>query len=274
MKTAVITGGNSGIGKATAIALAKKGYRVIIHGRDEAKAKAAAEEIKTSSGNNHVEFITADVSVLSGMKKLADAIKQKTDTIDTLILSTGVILPKHIITADGLEMGFAVQYLSRFAVTQLLLPELKKGRAKIVQMAAPAMKKAEIFFDDIALKNNFTMMKALGQEMLANHLFTQEFAKRNPDNDVEMNILHVGIAKTDITRDSGFMFKLLVGVFGKSPEKLTKNPVYLASDDSADFSGYFLRKPGHPEARDKVHFDEAVAEKLWNRSMELIKPIL
>jgi retinol dehydrogenase-14 len=274
MKTAVITGGNSGMGKAGAIALAKKGYRVIIHGRDEAKTKEAAEEIKTKSGNNNVEYIVADVSVLSGMKKLADAIKQKTDSIDTLILSTGVILPKHILTADGLEMGFAIQYLSRFAIVQLLMPQLEKGKAKIVQIGAPTMKKAQIYFDDIALKNDFSMMKALGQEMLASHLFVQEFAKRHPKNEVEMNILHVGIAKTGIMRETGFFLKLLVNMFGKSPEKLSGNMIYLASDDSANFSGYFLKKPGKPAVKDKIQYDAAVAEKLWNRSMELIKPIL
>ena len=125
MKIAVITGGNSGVGKAVATEFAKKGYRVIIHGRDEAKTKLAAEEIKTISGNINVEYICADISVLTGMKALADGIKQKTDTINTLVLSTGVILPNRVVTADGLEMGFAVQYMSRFAVVQLLMAELK-----------------------------------------------------------------------------------------------------------------------------------------------------
>src|SRR4051812_25331389 len=132
MKTAVITGGNSGIGKATATVLAKKGYRIIIHGRDASKTKEAADEIKAQSGSNNVEYIVADVSVIKGMKELADAIKQKTNTINALILSTGVILPNHVITADGLEAGFAIQYLSRFTLTQLLAQELKNGKARIV----------------------------------------------------------------------------------------------------------------------------------------------
>src|SRR6266850_3478935 len=174
MKTAVITGGNSGIGKATATALAKKGYRVIIHGRDVSKTQQAADEIKSKSGNKNVEYISADVSLLKGMKELADAVKQRTGTIDALVLSTGVILPNHIITTDGLEAGFAIQYLSRFAVTQLLMRELKNSHAKIVQVAAPVLKGATVFFDDLALKNNFTMMRAMGQEMFANHLFVQE----------------------------------------------------------------------------------------------------
>jgi retinol dehydrogenase-14 len=274
MKTAVITGGNSGVGKAVATSLATKGYRIIIHGRDAQKTKDAAEEIKTKSGNNNVEYIALDISTIKGMKELAEAIKQKTNSIDTLVLSTGVILPKQIITADGLEAGFAIQYLSRFTVTQLLMQELKNGHARIVMMGAPLLKNATIFFDDIALKNNFTMMKALAQEMLANHLFVQEFAKRNPGNDVVMNIAHVGITKTGIMRHSNFFLRGLVNLFGQSPEAAAKNFVYLATDEAANFSGYFLTKPGKPSVKEKIQQDPVVAEKLWNKSLELIKPVL
>jgi NAD(P)-dependent dehydrogenase (short-subunit alcohol dehydrogenase family) len=208
------------------------------------------------------------------MKELADAIKQKTGSIEVLVLSAGVILPKQVITADGLEAGFAIQYLSRFALTQLLMTELKNGRARIVQVGAPLMKNAKIFFDDLALKNNFSMMKALAQEMFANHLLVQEFAKRHPGNEVVMNIAHVGIAKTGIMRESNFFLRGLVNLFGKSPEAAAKNFVYLATNESADFSGYFLPKPGKPDAKEKIQHDPAVAEQLWNTSLELIKPVL
>ncbi|MES2590760.1 MAG: SDR family NAD(P)-dependent oxidoreductase [Bacteroidota bacterium] len=274
MKTAVITGGNSGIGKAVATELAKKGYRVIIHGRDLSKTKNAVEEIKKLSGNSNIEYVSADVSIIKGMKGLADAIKQKTNSIEILVLSAGVILPKHVITPDGLEAGFAVQYLSRFTLTQLLMQELKKGCAKIVQVGAPLMKNATIFFDDIALKGNFTMMKALAQEMYANHLFVQEFARRNPANDVVMNIAHVGIAKTGIMRESNFLLRLMVNIVGKSPAVAAKNFIFLASDQTVNFSGYFLKTPGNSSVREKIQHDAATAERLWNKSIELIKPIL
>lgn len=274
MKTAVLTGSNSGIGKATAMALAEKGYRVIIHGRDESKTKEAAGEILKRNGNKNVYYIVADVSTVAGMKKLADAIKQKTDSIEALVLSTGVILPKHIITADGLELGFVIQYLSRFAVTQLLDAQLRKGRARIVHVGAPTLKNAAIHFDNLALRGEFTMMKAMAQEMLANHLFVQEFAKRNPSNDVVMNIFHVGIAKTGIMRETNFLLRGLVKLFGKSPDKACGNAVYLASDPGVNFSGYFLPKPGTPSVKVKEQFDAAMAEKLWERSMELIEPVM
>ncbi len=273
MKTAVITGGNSGIGKATAVALAKKQYRVIIHGRDAEKTIQAVEEIKLKSESSNVEGISTDISVIAGMRKLSDAIKEKTNTIDALVLSTGVILPNQVFTADGLEAGFAIQYLSRFAVTQMLMPELISGKAKIVMVGAPVIKGAKIFFDDISLKNNLTMIRAMAQEMFANHLFVQEFAKRNPDNKVVINMANVGVANTGIVRHSNFFFKIGLGIFGTSPEKAAANFVYLASDDEVNFSGYFLKKPGRPEVKFKYNYDASISERLWNLSLELIKPV-
>jgi retinol dehydrogenase 14 len=272
MKTAIITGGNSGIGKAVASELAKKGYRIIIHGRNEQKTLQAVTEIKKISGSDLVEHIVMDVSTIAGMKKLAESIKQKTTSIEALVLSTGVILPKHVITNDGLEAGFAVQYLSRFAITQMLMQELKNGHAKIVMVGAPKLPNAKIFFEDLALKNQYSMMKALGQEMFANHLFVQEFAKLHPDNDVVMNMAHVGIAKTGIMRNSNFLFRAMVNLFGKSAEDAAGNFVYLASDPSVDFSGYFLKTPGKPDIKEKIQYDGEIAQKLWNKSLELIYP--
>ena len=271
MKTALVTGGNSGVGKAAATALAKKGYKVIIHGRDPGKTKLAADEIRSVSGNKDIDHITADVSLIKGMKELSDEVKKRTDKIDALVLSTGVILPKQIITADGLEMGFAIQYLSRFATTYFLDPLLRKGGgAKIVHVAAPKIKSAQIYFDNISLKGEFTMMKAMGQEMFANHLMVQEFANRNPGKEVVMNMMHVGIAKTGIVREMNFFFRGLVALFGRSPANSARNVVYLATDESVDYSGMFLKNPSRPSVREKLNYDPAVASRLWEMSLKLI----
>lgn len=273
MKTAVITGGNSGIGKAVATELARKQFRVIIHGREVGKTSQAAEDIKRLSGNSHVEFVAQDITLISGMKSLAEAIQKKTDSIDALVLSTGVILPRYVRTADGLEGGFAIQYLARFAVVQLLMKELLKGKARIVMVGAPKIQGAKIWFDDISLQNNFNMVRAMAQEMYANHLFVQEFAKRHPVNDVVINMANVGVAKTGIIRHSNIFFRLFVKMFGKSPAESAANFVFLASDPSVNFSGYFLKKPDHPEVKEKINYEPDVAERLWEKSMELIKPV-
>lgn len=276
MKTAVISGGNSGVGKAGAMELALMGYRLIIHGRDTDKTRLAADTIKAESGNTNVDFVIADVSTLKGMKAQADAIKSKTDTIDALILSTGVILPKQIITEDGLEKGFVIQYLSRFSLVHQLMPELSGSKqARIIQVGAPVLPFAKIHFNDLALKNNFTMYRAMAQEMFANHLMVQEFAKRFSQKNILINMAYPGItADTGITGQLNFFIKWGVKLFGGSPERASKNIVYLAANDSVDFSGYYLPKPGKPNIKEKINYDSQTAEKLWDLSLELIKPIL
>lgn len=274
MRTALVTGGNSGIGKATATALALKGYRIIVHGRDPEKTLRAADEIKKTSGNENVEFIAADISCLRGMKELADAVRNKSDILHTLVLSTGIILPNRIITEDGLEKGFVVQYLSRFATTQLLMPELTKGKARIVHAGASVIPGARIHFEDLTLKNNFTMVRAMAQEMFANHLFVQEFARRYPGREVLMNMANVGVAKTGITRNVNFIFNLGVSLFGRSAQSASGNFVYLACEEAVTYSGFFLPKPGRPQVKEPIKYDPENAERLWKMSMELIRPIL
>ncbi len=272
MKTAVITGGNSGIGKATAKQLAKKGYRVIIHGRDAKKTAEALEEVKTYSGSQNVEAIVGDISSVDGIKKLATDIQAKTNRIDVLVLSTGTIYSKSLVTAEGLDTPFVTQYFSRFGLTKLLMPQLQNaGKARIVHCGAPTMKKAQVFFDDLSLKNNFTMMTSMGQAMLSNHLFVQEFAKRNPDGNITMNIFHVGIAKTGVARETGWFFRTFVNVFGASADKACANAVWLADSSLANFSGFFLPAPGKPEKKEKIGFDAKLAERLWETSEKLLK---
>ncbi len=271
MKTAVITGGNSGIGKAAAIGLAKKGYRIIILGRNPEKTVAAVDEIKAASGRSDVEGIGGSLSTVTQMKKIAAEIQKRTTVIDALVLSTGVILSKRTETADGMDEAFVAQYLCRFAMVNYLMPQLKNAAfARIAMVGAPTMKKAKIHFDDLSLKNNYTMMTSMGQAMLANHLFVQEFAKRHANEPIAMNIHHVGIAKTGVAREINPVLRGLIGLFGSSPEKGAQNTIYLADSDDVKFSGYFLPKPGKPEVKTKIAFDPTLASSLWERSLELI----
>jgi NAD(P)-dependent dehydrogenase (short-subunit alcohol dehydrogenase family) len=271
MKTAVITGGNSGMGKAIAQELAQKGCRILLHGRDEEKAKLAISEIIALSGNKNVEYIIQDIETISGMKELARKIKLKTNEIHALVLSTGVILSKYELTEDNLEKGFAIQYLSRFAITNLLMDELLKGNAKIVLVGATKIRNAKVYFEDIALKSNFTMLRAMAQEMFCNHLFVQEFAKRYSNTSVVINMGHVGIAKTEIARGMNFFLRLGLKLIGKTPKESAQNFVYLASNDEVTFSGYFLKNPSNKNQKEKIAYDAQIAQKLWEKSMELIR---
>ena len=114
------------------------------------------------------------------------------------------------------------------------------------------------------------MIKAMAQEMFANHLFTQEFAKRYPENKMVMNMFHVGIVKTEIARNTNIILRIGLAIIGKSPQAASHNMVYLASDEEVNFSGYFLPKPGKHLIKEKIQYDPIVAAKLWDLSMKLI----
>ena len=270
MKTAFIAGGNSGIGKAAAKELAKNGYSILILGRDSAKTKLAIEEIKQASGSNSIDGFAADLSTISGMKSAAAEVQKRVQQIDALILSTGVLNSKRILTANGIEYTFAAQYLNRFVLTQLLLPQLKAaGEARIVHVVAPTTKMAQIYFDDLSLSNGYTMLKAAQQSILANFLYAQEFTKRNAGSKLYMNLTHPGIAKTGIGRDFNFFLGFLYKTFATTPEKAARNTIYLASDPEAIFSGYFLNKPSDHSKKIPVQYDEGLAAKLWEKTIEM-----
>ncbi len=264
MKTAIITGGNSGVGKATAKALATSGYRVIIHGRDEEKTKAAVAEIRASSGNANVDYVCGDVSSIAGMKAVGNALAAKVDVLDVLVLSTGLLSQKRIATADGLEALFTTQFLSRFAITNMLLPALQKSKdARIIHVGAPLIKGAEMQWKDLGLTKGYNMIKAMKQCMLANHLFVQEFARRHEASPLHMNMAYPGVVKTGIARELNPIIRLLLRLVAGSVEKASRNVVYLATHPAANFSGYFLGSPGHPEQKEKMSQDPELAKKLW-----------
>ena len=271
MKTVLILGGNSGMGKASAIELALKNYRVLIHGRDPVKTLAAMEEIIKVSGNKNVDSVSGDLSTIAGMRATSAVINNKTEVIDSLILSTGVIMPKRVETADGLETMFATQYLARFGMTQLLLPLLKRSElARIVHVGAKVIGGAKVYFDNISLKDSYSMIRAMKQSMFCNHLFIQEFAKRNSGSNMMMNMMQVGIAKTEVARNVSFLFRLAMSVFGRSAKAASKNIVHLADAGSVNYSGYFLPNPRRTDKKEKILHDESIASKLWETSMQLL----
>ncbi len=153
----------------------------------------------------------------------------------------------------------------------MLMPQLKRSeRASIVCVGAPVIKGAKIHFDDLSLKNDFSMISGMKQCMYAIHLMVQEFAARNKDTRVVMNMMNVGVSRTGIMRELNFFLKLMVKLFGQSPEKACANAVYLADSNEVNFCGYFLNKPGKPHIKEKEQWDAAEASRLWDLSLQLI----
>ena len=140
-KTVVITGGNAGIGKATAIALAKKGAKVVITSRSEGKASAAVAEIQKASGNQNISFVLIDLSSQKSVRKAAEELKSKCPKIDVLINNAGCYVSDLQLNEDGIEMQFGTNHIGHFLLTNLLMENIKAaGKARIVNLASIAHK--------------------------------------------------------------------------------------------------------------------------------------
>src|SRR5713226_8121955 len=189
-KVCLVTGGNSGIGKETALGLATLGATVVIVSRDRGKGEAAVSDIRRKSGSQNVNLIVADLSSIDVVRQLAQEFRSKYDKIHVLVNNAGIFLPKRVTTADGLEATFATNHLGHFLLTNLLHAN---APSRILNITSDAHKGAEIDFEDLMGEKKFSGFKAYGQSKLANVLFTYELARRLEGTGVTVNCLHPGV---------------------------------------------------------------------------------
>src|SRR5215217_8106176 len=220
----LITGATSGIGKATAMGLASMGASVVMVGRDRGRGEAAMAEIRGKSANASVDLLLADLSSQEEIHRLADVFKESYPRLDVLINNAGVIRSKRIMTADGIEMTFAVNHLAYFLLTKVLLDVLKASApSRIVNVASGEQRNATIDFDDLQGEKGYKGAKAYSQSKLATVLFTYELARRLEGTGVSANCLHPGAGirtnfGSGVSGVFGFTVRALTPLM-KSPEK-------------------------------------------------------
>jgi NAD(P)-dependent dehydrogenase (short-subunit alcohol dehydrogenase family) len=280
-KTVIVTGANSGIGLATAEALANAGARVLITARDPAKGATAARDLSARTGNSDVSEVIFDLGSLASVRSGAAELLARCDRIDVLVNNAGVVLSDRRVTADGNEMTFAVNHLGPFLLTSLLLDRVRASApARVVTVASSAHRSARkgIPFDDLQSTRHYAGMKVYGESKLANILFTTELSRRLEGSGVTANCVHPGTVRTGYGADgdsSGFLaFGLKISKpFFLSPEKGARTSVYLASSpDVAEVSGrYFVKcKPRKPS---KAALDPEAAARLWEVSEQLVAEV-
>ncbi len=272
----MITGASSGIGKATALGLAKMGAAVVIVARDRDRGEAAQAEIATASGNQHVDLLLADLSSQADVRRLAEEFRSRYAHLHVLINNAGVALSKRTLTVDGIETVFAVNYLAPFLLTNLLLDLLKASApARVVNVAGDYHRKVTIRFDDLMSERDYNGARANNQAKLALILFTYELARRLDGAAVTANCLHPGPVATgaplkdpDLAPFGRFMYTL-VKPFFLSPAKGAETSIYLASSPEAEglTAKYFIKK--RPVASSPESYDEEIARRLWEKSAEL-----
>ena len=270
-KTVVITGATSGIGEVAAIRLAEQGARIVFIARDRKRADRTLQKLRAAGGAVDHAFHIADLSLLSDMKQVAGEIARE-PAIDVLINNAGALFNSRRETDDGLERTFALNHMSYFVITNLLLPKLKPG-ARIVSTASGAHRRAHLDFADLQSRAGYQGFPVYARSKLCNILFTRELAKRLKDAGVTANCLHPGFVATRFGDQSGGLISLGVRLakpfMGLSKEEGAKTIIHLASSpDAANVSGeYFYEcKMDTPSEAARNDGD---AKLLWAVSAEI-----
>ncbi|XP_047568112.1 retinol dehydrogenase 13 isoform X1 [Lutra lutra] len=279
-KTVIVTGANTGIGKQTAMELARRGGNVILACRDMEKCEAAAKDIRGETLNHRVRARHLDLASLKSIREFAAKITEEEKQVHVLVNNAAVMRCPHWTTEDGFEMQFGVNYLGHFLLTNLLLDRLKASApSRIINLSSLAHIAGHVDFDDLNWeKRKYDTRAAYCQSKLAIILFTKELSRRLQGTGVTVNAVHPGVARTKLGRHTGMhssafssftlgpVFWLLV----KSPELAAQPSTYLAvAEELEGVSGKYFdglkEKAPAPEAE-----DEETAQRLWAESARLV----
>jgi NAD(P)-dependent dehydrogenase (short-subunit alcohol dehydrogenase family) len=271
-KVAIVTGANTGIGKATALGLAKQGATVVLGCRNVAKGEAARAEIQAESGNDKVRMLQLDLADTFSIRAFAAAVRSQFPRLDILINNAGLMTRNRSTTAQGIETTFGVNHLGTFLLTLELLPLLEASRpSRVVVVASDLHYKARIDWEDLgAERHSFSGSTAYNQSKLANVLFTKALARRLEGKGVTVNAVHPGVVTTEIVREYPKLLVKVFQLFTISPEKGARTSIHVAtSPELENVSGsYFAASKEKPASKEAS--DEATQERMWAVSEQLL----
>ena len=251
----LVTGATDGLGKEVARELAGRGATVLFHGRDGNRAESAVREVSKETGSDRLQYYLADLSSLEEVHALAEEVRSRHDRLDVLVNNAGVIVPERKESRDGIELTFAVNYLSHFLLTRLLLPLLRRSApARVVNVASAGQ--SRIDFEDVMLERSYDPMRAYGQSKLAMIMHALDLGGELENTGVTANALHPAtLMDTRMVRET-------FGSSMTSVEEGTEATVYLAaSPDLEGLSGRYF--DGTREARaDRQAYDPQARQDL------------
>lgn len=270
----LITGATSGIGEVTARELARRGMHVVIVGRSAERVAATVARIKQATGVE-VETLIADLSSQTGVRSVAEAFLQRHQRLDVLINNAGGFFASRQVSADGIEMTWALNHMSYFLLTNLLIDVLRASApARVVNVSSDAHRSGVMRWDDLQFTRGYNGWAAYAQSKLANILFSNELARRLAGTGVTSNALHPGFVATRFAHNNGIfwggLMALMQRLFASTPEEGAQTSIYLATaPEVATISGRYFVKSREttpaPQARDMV-----AAARLWDISERLL----
>jgi len=260
----LVTGATDGIGRQTALALAREGCRVLVHTRTRDRGLPVMEALERDSGNPLLTLVVGDLNSMAGVRQLAGEVRARTGHLDVLINNAGVFMKDRVLTRDGFETTFAVNYLASFVLTGLLMDHLEAAPAgRVVNVSSMAHEGGRLDFDNFQGERRYDPFGAYALSKLANVMFTLELAERLRGTSVTANCLHPGVVATRLLRD-GF------GMGGVPVERSTDGLLHLALAPAMTgrTGGYYVRcKPLIPAA---LALEAGVRERFWEHTEELV----
>lgn len=272
-KVVLITGATRGIGLETTLALASMGATTVLVGRDPQRTAQVTAQIQAQTGNTQVDYLIADLSSLAETRCLAQTFLQRYDHLHVLINNAGAIFLKRQETIEGFENTFALNHLSPFLLTNLLLDVLRSSApARIINVSSAAHRFTRMRFDDLQLKRFYNAWIAYGQSKLANIYFTIGLEGWMDGNGVTANALHPGMVATNFGKSNGGLFSRVMNLsqlMALSPQEGAQTSIYLAASPAVEgVSGkYFVRC--HPVTPSPAAQDLSAARRLWDISLEM-----
>lgn len=288
-KICVVTGANSGLGKATALKLAKMGATTVLVCRSLERGEAAFEEIAALTGSRSVHLMLCDLSSQKSIREFTKKFKEKFNALHILINNAGVSILRREVTPDGIEATLATNHLGPFLLTNLLLDVIKRSApARIINVSSVSHRRTTIDFDDLQGEKKYDGNRAYGQSKLANILFTYELAKRLKGTGVTVNALCPGGVSTGIWRHFNPLLRGFLKAILKTPEEAAKLPLYLATSKELEgATGKYFEYKRHLRISSRIGFfkfdvtkaetksspesyDEKAAKQLWDISEKMV----
>ncbi len=270
-KIIVITGANSGIGKITALELAKTGATIVMACRNEAKAIIAMQEIKSIVPTAILEFVHLDLANLESVRNAAAIINSKFTHLDVLINNAGLYIPNLEFSTDGFELTMASNHLGHFLFTGLLIQLiLKSKQGRIIHLSSDAHKMGKINFETWLKPSKYSAFKVYGDSKLANIYFSNILAKKLKGTHVTSNSLHPGVVSTNFGSEAkgilGFIIKYIAKPFMISDVNGAKTSIFLATDPTIRHTtGKYFNKC-KVASTSSLAQDETIAQKFWDET--------